>query len=140
MPSSAFFLRVADSKEKGRLTTPTVRAPDSFAIWATIVEAPVPVPPPMATATKTRSARLHRLGDLLSALLGSLAAQVGVRAGAEAADHTCADCYSIGYIKQGMVFGATDYVPVLDQREGEVVLVHAAHRVGAAAAHAEYLD
>ena len=40
----------------GRVTTPTVSAPRSFAILATIGAAPVPVPPPIPHVTKIISA------------------------------------------------------------------------------------
>ena len=38
------------------MTTPTVNAPNSFAILATIGAAPVPVPPPIPEVTNTISA------------------------------------------------------------------------------------
>ena len=41
---------------KGRVTTPTVKAPNSLAMRATIGAAPVPVPPPIPAVTKTKSA------------------------------------------------------------------------------------
>jgi len=44
------------SNENGRVTTPIVNAPISFAIFATIGAAPVPVPPPSPAVTKTMSA------------------------------------------------------------------------------------
>ena len=56
MPASACFIRRRPSKRKGLVTMPTVRAPDSRAIWATTGAAPVPVPPPMPQVTKTMSA------------------------------------------------------------------------------------
>ena len=40
----------------GRVTTPTVNAPNSLAIPATIGAAPVPVPPPIPEVTNTMSA------------------------------------------------------------------------------------
>ena len=55
MPSSACFLRRVPSKEKGCVTTPTVRAPVSLAIWPMMGAAPVPVPPPMPAATNIMS-------------------------------------------------------------------------------------
>ena len=56
MPASAFFWRRRPSNVKGRVTTPTVRAPISRAHSATTGAAPVPVPPPMPAVTKTMSA------------------------------------------------------------------------------------
>ena len=55
-PPSAWAARRLPSKEKGRVTTPTVRAPASRAILATTGAAPVPVPPPSPAVTKTMSA------------------------------------------------------------------------------------
>ena len=40
-------MRRLPSKPKGVVTTPTVRMPISFAIFATTGAAPVPVPPPI---------------------------------------------------------------------------------------------
>ena len=56
MPSSERRVRCAPSKANGRVTTPTVSAPCSRAIWAMIGAAPVPVPPPSPAVTKTMSA------------------------------------------------------------------------------------
>ena len=56
IPSSANLSRRRPSKRKGLVTTPTVSAPTSRAIWAMIGAAPVPVPPPMPAVTKTMSA------------------------------------------------------------------------------------
>ena len=55
MPSSAWAARRRPSKEKGRVTIPTVKQPISLAISATIGAAPVPVPPPIPAVIKTRS-------------------------------------------------------------------------------------
>jgi len=55
-PVSAWAARRFPSKEKGRVTTPTVRAPPCRAILATTGAAPVPVPPPSPAVTKTMSA------------------------------------------------------------------------------------
>ena len=46
------------SKPKGRVTTPTVRAPKSLAIRAITGAAPVPDPPPIPAVIKTMSAPL----------------------------------------------------------------------------------
>ena len=56
MPWIALFIRVFDSKRNGFVTTPTVRIPISFAIFATTGAAPVPVPPPIPQVTNTISA------------------------------------------------------------------------------------
>ncbi|CAB4545857.1 unannotated protein [freshwater metagenome] len=56
IPTSACAERSFASKENGRVTTPIVSAPISFAIFATIGAAPVPVPPPSPAVTKTISA------------------------------------------------------------------------------------
>jgi len=55
-PSAANRARLGPSNVNGRVTTPTVNAPWSLAILATIGAAPVPVPPPMPAVTKTMSA------------------------------------------------------------------------------------
>ena len=52
----ALFIRVFASNLKGLVTTPTVRAPCSFATRATTGAAPVPVPPPIPQVTNTMSA------------------------------------------------------------------------------------
>src|SRR5690625_6964778 len=56
IPECAWFDRLLPSKEKGLVTTPTVRAPKSFAICAITGAAPVPVPPPIPAVTKIMSA------------------------------------------------------------------------------------
>ena len=56
IPSSAWFVRRRPSKVKGRVTTPTVKAPISLATSATMRAAPVPVPPPIPAVINTRSA------------------------------------------------------------------------------------
>ena len=55
MPISACCRRRRPSKEKGFVTTPTVRMSDSLARSARIGAAPVPVPPPMPAVMKTMS-------------------------------------------------------------------------------------
>ncbi len=52
-PCSAAFIRRPPSKEKGLVTTATVRAPSSLATSATTGAAPVPVPPPMPAVINT---------------------------------------------------------------------------------------
>jgi hypothetical protein len=59
IPSSACVERRRPSKVKGRVTTPMVRAPSSFATSATSGAAPVPVPPPSPAVTNTMSAPLR---------------------------------------------------------------------------------
>src|SRR3712207_1137711 len=71
MPSSAYVERLRPSKAKGRVTTPTVSAPESLAILATTGAAPVPVPPPLPAVTKTMSA--PRIASSISALFSSAA-------------------------------------------------------------------
>ena len=56
MPSSACSRRREPSKPNGRVTMPTVSAPSSRAMRATIGAAPVPVPPPAPAVTKIMSA------------------------------------------------------------------------------------
>ena len=56
MPVSAWSMRRLPSNLKGLVTTPTVSAPASLAISATVGAAPVPVPPPMPAVMNTMSA------------------------------------------------------------------------------------
>ena len=49
-------MRRLPSNLKGLVTTPTVSAPASWAISATVGAAPVPVPPPMPAVMNTMSA------------------------------------------------------------------------------------
>ena len=82
--ASACFVRCLPSKANGLVTTPTVSAPQSRAICAMTGAAPVPVPPPMPAVTKTMSAPADRVGDAACSLRPTAAADLGVRAGAEA--------------------------------------------------------
>mmetsp|Transcript_10359 Transcript_10359/g.34285 ORF Transcript_10359/g.34285 Transcript_10359/m.34285 type:complete len:303 (+) Transcript_10359:321-1229(+) len=56
MDRRACCSRLRPSNLKGLVTTPTVSAPSSFAMAATMGAAPEPVPPPMPAVTKTMSA------------------------------------------------------------------------------------
>ena len=56
MPASACSIRRRPSKEKGLVTTPTVRMPISRAMVARMGAAPVPVPPPMPAVMNRMSA------------------------------------------------------------------------------------
>ena len=56
IPSAAKRPRFGPSKLNGRVTTPTVKAPNSLAIFATTGAAPVPVPPPIPAVMKIISA------------------------------------------------------------------------------------
>ena len=56
IPFNALFILCLASKRNGFVTTPTVRIPISFAIWAITGAAPVPVPPPIPQVTNTISA------------------------------------------------------------------------------------
>jgi hypothetical protein len=60
MPTSATEARRVPSKPNGFVMIPTVSAPTSCAIRATIGAAPVPVPPPALAVTKTMSEPLSR--------------------------------------------------------------------------------
>ena len=91
MPSSAELARRRPSKANGRVTTPMVSAPSERAIRATTGAPPVPVPPPSPAVTKTMSAPLMHLLDLVGVVLGRLAPDVGVGAGAETAGELAAD-------------------------------------------------
>ena len=91
MPISACRIRFRPSKRNGLVTMPTVSAPISRAICATIGAAPVPVPPPMPQVTKTRSAPWTACEHLVAVLLDGLPADLGPRAGAEPARQLLAD-------------------------------------------------
>ena len=52
-PSTEKAILLCPSKENGRVTIATTKAPASFAIRAITGEAPVPVPPPIPAAIKT---------------------------------------------------------------------------------------
>ncbi len=71
IPCSASCSFFFPSKEKGVVTTATVRALQPFAISATTAAAPVPVPPPIPAVMKTMS--LFSISFLISSLLSSAA-------------------------------------------------------------------
>ena len=59
-------MRRRPSKPNGLVTTPTVKAPTSFATSATIGAAPDPVPPPIPAVTKTISAPATTCAKIMS--------------------------------------------------------------------------
>ena len=67
-PSRAFFILWRPSIVNGKVTIPTVRAPDFFAISAAIGSEPVPVPPPRPQVTNAMSqpSRTFLISFLLS--------------------------------------------------------------------------
>ena len=75
------------SKWNGLVTTPTVRMPRSRAVLAITGAAPVPVPPPMPAVTKHHMRAGEMIADLVDHLFGGGAADIGLRAGAEAFGH-----------------------------------------------------
>ena len=93
MPSSACRPLWAPSKLNGQVTTPTVRAPDSLAIWARTGAAPVPVPPPIPAATNTMSASRIASNSSSRPLLGGAHPKVGVASDTLAARQLLADPY-----------------------------------------------
>ena len=80
----------------------------------------------------------HGLGYFLSALLRSLASQVGVGPSAQPAGQVVTDSHAVGNIQPEQVLGVGVDAVVFHHRE--FFLVHPAHCVGAAAAHADHLD
>ena len=86
------------------------RAPSSAAISATIGEAPPPVPPPMPAMMKTRSQSFTTVGDLLAVVLGGLAPEVGIAAGAEPAGraHPDQDLVLDGRTRKRLAVGVDD--------------------------------
>ena len=84
MPFSACTERRRPSKLNGRVTMPMVSAPTALAISATTGAPPVPVPPPSPDGDEDHVGALEHLFDLVAVLLGRLAADLGIGAGAEA--------------------------------------------------------
>ena len=120
------------------MTTPTVSAPSSRAISATIGAPPVPVPPPSPAVTKTMSAPLSAsLSSSRLSFAGGLAdARVG--AGAEALRALRADLeLDVGVRHQQRLRVRVDGDELAAREAG---LDHAADGVRAAAAHADDLD
>ncbi len=83
MPFSATCMRRRPSNGNGLVTTATVRMPISLASCATTGAAPVPVPPPMPQVMNAMSAPVQQLDDAFAILERGLAADLGIRAGAE---------------------------------------------------------
>ncbi len=71
-PSTELAILFLPSKENGRVTIATVKAPSSRAIRATTGAAPVPVPPPIPAAMNTMLAPLTMAR--ISSMLASAAA------------------------------------------------------------------
>ena len=71
-PSFALLMRFSCSQLKGIVTTPIVRCPFSFAVFAITGAAPVPVPPPIPAMTNTMLPSPNR--DEISSMLSSAAA------------------------------------------------------------------
>ena len=91
MPAWAWASRLRPSKENGRVTMATVRAPSSRATAAITGAAPVPVPPPSPAVTNTMSA--PRRACLIWSRETSIAcaADLGLGAAAEAVRDLLAD-------------------------------------------------
>ena len=122
----------------GLVTTPTVSAPDSWAIWATIGAAPVPVPPPMPAVMNTMSAPRSRSAMLLGALFGGALRRLRVAARAQAAGELLADADAVrrlGLAERLRVGVDGDELDAAHAR-----LDHAVDGVAAAAADADDLD
>src|ERR1043166_2649214 len=71
MPSSAWRIRFFPSKTNGLVTTPTVSAPTSRAIFAITGAPPVPVPPPMPAVMKIMSAPVRYSRSLASSSIAA---------------------------------------------------------------------
>ena len=91
MPCSAWTERRRPSKANGRVTTPMVSAPRLLAISATTGRAAGAGAAALAGGDEHHVGALEDLLDLLAVLLGGLAADLGVAAGAEAAGQLAAD-------------------------------------------------
>ena len=138
MPVSACAARRRPSKPNGRVTTPMVSAPSARAISATTGAPPVPVPPPSPAVTKTMSAPLSTSSISSRVVLGGLAADLGVGAGAEAAGELAADVeLDVGVAHQQRLRVGVDG-DELDALEAD--LDHPVDGVDAAAADADDLD
>jgi hypothetical protein len=139
MPCSAWLRRRRPSKLNGFVTIPTVSAPiSSRAISATTGAAPVPVPPPSPAVTNTISDSASDLCDLVAAFLGCLSADLGVRAGTQAARKILADMNGLVCIghQQRLVVGVDgDELNALDAG-----LDHAVDCICAAAADTHDAD
>ncbi len=70
---------------------PIVSAPATFAISATTGAPPVPVPPPSPSGDEHHVGALQHLLDLVAVVLGGLAADLGIGAGAETPRELAAD-------------------------------------------------
>ena len=137
-PVSAWLCRRRPSNENGFVTTPIVRAPIDFAIFATTGAPPVPVPPPSPAVTKTMSAPRKRLLDLLGVILGSPTTHLGVGACAESASELATDVeLDVGVAHQQRLGVGVDR-DELHTPQAEVD--HAVDGVDAAAADADDLD
>ena len=138
MPASAWLARRRPSKVNGRVTTPMVSAPSERAMLATTGAPPVPVPPPSPAVTKTMSAPLRTSSISSRVVLGGLAADLGVGAGAEAAGELAADVeLDVGVAHQQRLRVGVDR-DELDALEAD--LDHPVDGVDAAAADADDLD
>ena len=138
MPSIACRARFLPSKPNGLVTTPTVSAPQSRAIWAITGAAPVPVPPPMPAVTNTMSAPAIRSAMLLHALLGGAPADLGVGAGAQALGQRVAE---LDLVRRHVGFQRL-HVGVRDDELDAVQVAadHGVDRVAAAATDADDED
>ena len=138
MPSSARRVRCAPSKVNGRVTTPTVSAPCSRAVWAITGAAPVPVPPPSPAVTKTMSA--PRTASFSSSRLSSAARRAHPRVGAraEALGDRAADVHlDVGVRHRERLGVGVDGDELHPANAG---VDHPVDGVGAAAADAHHLD
>ena len=90
-PMSAAAERRLPSKPNGLVTMPTVSAPSSRAMRATIGAAPVPVPPPAPGGDEDHVRALEQRLDAVVLLHRRLAPEIGVRAGAQPAGDLRAD-------------------------------------------------
>ncbi len=91
MPVSAAWARRLPSKENGRVTTPTVRAPSARGDLGHDGGAAGAGAATLAGGDEDHVGALEDVLDLAGVVLGGLAADVGVGAGAEAAGELAAD-------------------------------------------------
>ena len=87
---------------------------------------------------KDHIAAAHGLLNFGAGFLGRLAADFGLGAGAEAPGQVAAQGDAVMDVAARQMLGVGIERIVLNHRQ--LILVHPAHRIGAAAAHAHYLD
>ena len=138
MPVSAWVARRRPSKVNGRVTTPMVRAPSAAGDPRDDRRAAGAGAAALARGDEDHVGALEHLLDLLRVVLGGLLADLGVRAGAEAAGQLAADVeLDVGVAHQQCLRVGVDR-DELDALQAD--LDHPVDGVDTAAADADDLD